>query len=99
MYSSAGGRAEAQTPVLQPHLAPPQLLLHDCAGERARHRALLLGGVFGPSTGSSSGAEARAPREGALRLSDPYLLSSVFRSWGPGPPALRWSPRPQRTLS
>ena len=58
-----------------------QLLLHDRAGERAEAQSP----VFGPPTGSCRGAAARAPRERALRLLDPYLLSTFLRSPGPRP--------------
>lgn len=45
--------------------------------------------LFGPPAGSCHGAAAQAPRERALRLLDPYLLSTFL--WSPGP-------RPARAL-
>lgn len=88
MHSSTG-----QTEALAPEPADPPHPSHNCCyttalGSGARHKAPFLVSVFGPSTSSCCGAEAQAPWEGPLGLSDPYLLSTLFQSPGPGPPGL-----------
>lgn len=82
------GGGPAPEPTDPPHLS------HNCcyttvlgAGQGVQPHSLLVS-ASSPSASSCSGAEARAPREGTLRLSDFYLLTTFSWSPGPGPPGL-----------